>query len=40
MSSHGDNGGDKLLEGERARLELVKKDFAPTEEAHKFCKEA
>jgi hypothetical protein len=36
MCIHGDNGGDK---GERVSLESVKKDFAPTEEAHKFCKD-
>jgi hypothetical protein len=40
MSSHDDNGGDKLKECERVSLESMKKDFAPTGEARKFCKDA
>ncbi|KAK1601439.1 hypothetical protein QYE76_037543 [Lolium multiflorum] len=33
-------GGEKRKEGERVSLESMKIDFAPTEEARKFCKEA
>jgi hypothetical protein len=39
MCTQGDNGGNKLNEGERVSLESVKKDFALTEESCKFCKE-
>jgi hypothetical protein len=39
MCIQGDNGRDKLNEGERVSLESVKKDFPSTKEALKFCKE-